>query len=146
MRAGTQSFSLLAASPICALSSLIVEPDTYHFSAFTNSGAQWRGGNGLSILTGAGCSEARVGYGKGKTEGGHKRGHGAMALWVAHQETKTAAGQQRRLAARRLERKAAKETRRVASTRPSRGRDGRMARPPDQCRRPGRHLRLAANR
>jgi hypothetical protein len=73
-----------------------------------------------------------VGSGKGKTEGGHKRGHSAMALWVAHQETKTAAGKQRRLAARRLERKAAKETRGVASTRPSRGRDGRMARPPDQ--------------
>jgi hypothetical protein len=69
--------------------------------------------------------------GKGKTEGGHKRG-GAMALWVAHQETRTAARKQGRLAARRLERKAAKETRGVASTRPSRGRDGRMARPPDQ--------------
>src|SRR5260370_33128615 len=26
--------------------------------------------------------EAQMGYGKGKTEGGHKRGHSAMALWV----------------------------------------------------------------
>jgi hypothetical protein len=40
----------------------------------------------------------------------HKRGHSAMALWVTHQETKTAARKQRRLAARRLERKATKAT------------------------------------
>ena len=32
-----------------------------------------------------------MGYGKGKTEGGHKRGHSAMALWVTHQEAKTEA-------------------------------------------------------
>jgi hypothetical protein len=51
-----------------------------------------------------------MGYGKGKTEGGHKRGHSAMALWVTHQETKSAARKQRRLADRRLERKAAKAT------------------------------------
>jgi hypothetical protein len=67
--------------------------------------------------------EARAGHGKGKTEGGHKRSRSAMALWVTHQETKTAARKQRRLAARRLERKVAKETRGVVSTRSSRGCD-----------------------
>jgi hypothetical protein len=50
-----------------------------------------------------------MGYGKGKSEGGHGRGHSAMALWVTHQEAKTEARKQRRLAARCLERKAAKE-------------------------------------
>ena len=50
-----------------------------------------------------------MGYGKGKTEGGHKRGHSAMALWVTHQEAKSEARKRRRLAARHLERKVAKE-------------------------------------
>ena len=45
-------------------------------------------------------------YGKGKTEGGHKRGHSAMALWVTHQEAKAQARKQRRLLARSLERHA----------------------------------------
>ncbi len=47
-----------------------------------------------------------MGYGKGKSEGGRKRGHSAMALWVTHQEAKSEARKRRRLAARRLERKA----------------------------------------
>jgi hypothetical protein len=64
-----------------------------------------------------------MGYGKGKSEGGHKRGHSAMALWVTHQETKTAARKQRRLAARRLERKAAKATSGAGRTKPRSGCD-----------------------
>jgi hypothetical protein len=61
------------------------------------------------MLIRAGRSEAQLGYGKGKSEGGRKRGHSAMALWVTHQEAKTEARKRRRLAARRLERKVAKE-------------------------------------
>ena len=52
--------------------------------------------------------EVRMGYGKGKTEGGHQRGHSAMALWVTHQEAKSEARKRRRLASRHLERKAVK--------------------------------------
>ena len=50
-----------------------------------------------------------MGYGKGKTEGGHKRGHSAMAYWVTHQEAKAEGRKRRRLVARRLERKATKK-------------------------------------
>ena len=64
-----------------------------------------------------------MGYGKGKTEGGHKRGHSAMALWVTHQETKTEARKRRRLAARHLERKAAKEADGAGSTKACSGCD-----------------------
>ena len=64
-----------------------------------------------------------MGYGKGKTEGGHKRGHSAMALWVTHQEAKAEARKRRRLAIRQLERKAAKETGSAGSTKPCRGCD-----------------------
>lgn len=53
-----------------------------------------------------------------ETEGGHKRGHSAMALWVTHQEAKTEAGKRRRLAARRLVRKAAKEAGGAGGTKP----------------------------
>ena len=75
------------------------------------------------MLICVGCSEARMGYGKGKTEGGHRRGHSAMALWVTHQEAKTEARKRRRLAARQLERKAAKEARGARSTKPCSGCD-----------------------
>jgi hypothetical protein len=78
-------------------------------------------GDRLSILASARCSEAWMGYGKGKSEGGHKRGHSAMALWVTHRETKTAARKQRRLAARRLEPKAAKATSGTGRTKPRSG-------------------------
>ena len=71
---------------------------------------------GLSMLIE--CTEARMGYGKGRTEGGHKRGHSAMALWVTHQETKAEARKRRRLAARLLERKAAKKSAGAGSTKP----------------------------
>jgi len=64
-----------------------------------------------------------MGYGKGKTEGGHKRGHSVMALWVTHQEAKADARKRRRLAARRLERKAAKEAIGAGSTKPCCGCD-----------------------
>ncbi len=57
-----------------------------------------------------------MGYGKGKTEGGHKRGHSAMALWVTHQEAKTEARKRRRLVARRLERKVTKKSGGAGST------------------------------
>ncbi len=50
-----------------------------------------------------------MGYGKGKTEGGHKRGHSAMAYWVTHQEAKAEARKRRRLVAHRLERQATLE-------------------------------------
>ena len=59
-----------------------------------------------------------MGYGKGKSEGGHKRGHSAMALRVTHQEAKTEARKRRRLAARRLERKAVKVVSGAGSTKP----------------------------
>ena len=45
-----------------------------------------------------------MGYGKGKTEGGHKRGHSALALHVTHQEAKVEARKRRRLADRKAER------------------------------------------
>ncbi|MGD1036362.1 MAG: hypothetical protein ABR878_04045 [Roseiarcus sp.] len=61
------------------------------------------------MLIRAGRSEAQLGYGKEKSEGGHSRGHSSMALWLTHQEAKTEARKRRRLVARRLERKAAKE-------------------------------------
>jgi hypothetical protein len=62
-----------------------------------------------------------MGYGKGKSEGGHKRGHSAMALWVTHQEAKTEARKRRRLAARHLERKAMKQAGGAGSARPCSG-------------------------
>lgn len=64
-----------------------------------------------------------MGYGKGKTEGGHKRGRSVMALWVTHQETKAAARKQQRIAERPLERKAAKKTGGAGSTKPRSGCD-----------------------
>ena len=50
-----------------------------------------------------------MGYGKGKTEGGHKRGHSAMAYWVTHQEAKAEARKRRRIVVHRLERQARTE-------------------------------------
>ncbi len=61
-----------------------------------------------------------MGYGKGKTEGGHKRGHSAMANWVTHQEAKAEARKRRRLVARRLERKATKQAGTARGTKPCR--------------------------
>jgi hypothetical protein len=49
-----------------------------------------------------------MGYGKGKIEGGHERGHSTMTYWGTHQEGKAEA-RKRRLVARRLERKATME-------------------------------------
>ena len=57
-----------------------------------------------------------MGYGKGKPEGGHKRGHSAMAYWVTHQEAKAEARKRRRLVARRLERKATMQAGAARST------------------------------
>ena len=64
-----------------------------------------------------------MGYGKGKSEGGHKRGHSAMALWVTHQEAKTEARKRRRLVARRLERTAEKVVSGAGRTKPCSGCD-----------------------
>ncbi len=56
-------------------------------------------------LNGKLSSEANMGYGRDKTEGGHKRGHSNMAYWGTHQEKKAGARKQRRNETRRLARK-----------------------------------------
>ena len=50
-----------------------------------------------------------MGYGRGKTEGGHKRGHSGLAYWGTHQEAKEEARKRRRLAEREVERNVARK-------------------------------------
>jgi hypothetical protein len=94
------------------LSSLMVEPHSY-FSVYQQwrsiARGQWAQYIDRLILTGCRVfGEARAGHGKGKTEGGHKRGHSAMALWVTHQRSRRkpvgwgAPGQAGRKISRRL--------------------------------------------
>jgi hypothetical protein len=52
---------------------------------------------------------SRMVVGKGKTEGGHRRGHSNMAYWGTHEEAKEDSRIRRRIAGRRLEQQAAKK-------------------------------------
>jgi hypothetical protein len=55
--------------------------------------------------------EGQMGVGKGKTEGGHRRGHSNMAYWWGtHDEAKEDSRIRRRIADRRLEQQAAEES------------------------------------
>jgi hypothetical protein len=54
-----------------------------------------------------------MGYGKSKTEGGHRRGHSNTAHWVTHDEVKVSTRKQRRLASTVLERNATKEAKQM---------------------------------
>ena len=48
-------------------------------------------------------ARADMGYGKGKTEGGHKRGHSATAHWTGHDEIKVETRTRRRIESRGIE-------------------------------------------
>jgi hypothetical protein len=50
-----------------------------------------------------------MGYGRGKTESGHARGHSSLAYCGILREAKADARKQRRLAERRMERKSRKK-------------------------------------